>query len=197
MQSIDIRFFGQNQLFLELCSHYLARFSFLTIKSITPIDMLLKRQTQLGGHVVFIELPKDDFKFYSYALKARKVFPGALLYIIGDPNCLKGTSKKHHMHKLYDGFLDMNDGKGALDRMMEEIRNKYQIISNDLAYVRFTDREKDIISMIYNEMETGEIASVLNISVRTVQTHKANINAKMGCSHPGRLFRYAVNYGLV
>ena len=43
----------------------------------------------------------------------------------------------------------------------------------------------------------GEIAQALNLSVKTVSTHKANGMAKMGLSNQSEWVRYALKHGLI
>jgi len=43
-----------------------------------------------------------------------------------------------------------------------------------------TKREKEILQLIYEELTTREISEKLNISPRTVETHRKNISHKLG-----------------
>lgn len=59
-----------------------------------------------------------------------------------------------------------------------------------------TEREKEIIRLLCNGLQTKEVADELNISVRTVETHKSKVLAKLGFSRMTDLIKYAIKEGL-
>jgi DNA-binding NarL/FixJ family response regulator len=60
-----------------------------------------------------------------------------------------------------------------------------------------SDREFQVFLMIASGKAISDIAEQLNLSVKTVSTHKANILQKMNMSTPGDLIRYAIAHRLV
>jgi DNA-binding NarL/FixJ family response regulator len=60
-----------------------------------------------------------------------------------------------------------------------------------------TNREKEVIRLIADGMNTAEIAAALFLSVLTIETHRKNIFTKLGINKVARLVRYAVEEGLV
>ena len=60
-----------------------------------------------------------------------------------------------------------------------------------------SDREFQIFLMIANGKSVSDIAERLNLSVKTVSTHKANILQKMSMTTPAELIRYALTHKLV
>ena len=60
-----------------------------------------------------------------------------------------------------------------------------------------SDREFQVFGMIARGRSISDIAAELNLSVKTVSTHKANILQKMGLETIGDLIRYAVSRRLV
>lgn len=60
-----------------------------------------------------------------------------------------------------------------------------------------TVREREVIRMLADGMTSKEVAAGLKISIRTVETHRININRKMGFGSLADLVRYAVHHGLV
>lgn len=54
-----------------------------------------------------------------------------------------------------------------------------------------------MIDLCCKGLVSKEIAAKLSISVRTVETHKANIFEKLGISNSVELARYAFKSGLV
>ena len=55
-----------------------------------------------------------------------------------------------------------------------------------------TDAEMKILSRIAESKTTRDIADALNVSVRTVETHRHNICLKLGLTGPHALFKFAL-----
>ena len=60
-----------------------------------------------------------------------------------------------------------------------------------------TPRERDVLGLLALGYMNPEIAEQLVISVRTVETHRANINRKTGITSRAELIAYALENGLV
>lgn len=60
-----------------------------------------------------------------------------------------------------------------------------------------TGREREVLHLIAEGLSTKEIAGELGISVKTVQTHRANLMQKTGVHKVSSLVRYAIREGLV
>jgi DNA-binding NarL/FixJ family response regulator len=60
-----------------------------------------------------------------------------------------------------------------------------------------SDREFQVFRLIAEGKSVSDIAERLNLSVKTVSTHKANIMQKMNLETAGELIRYAIAHGLV
>jgi len=61
---------------------------------------------------------------------------------------------------------------------------------------RLTPREQEIVRLVADGKTNKEIATVLNISVRTVETHRSNIMEKLGIHSVSDLILYAIRNGL-
>lgn len=64
-------------------------------------------------------------------------------------------------------------------------------------HAALSDREFQIFLMIAGGKSVSDIAERLNLSVKTVSTHKANILQKMQMSTQAELIRYAITHKLV
>jgi DNA-binding NarL/FixJ family response regulator len=60
-----------------------------------------------------------------------------------------------------------------------------------------TPREEEVVKLIAEGHSSKEIASILVISYRTVERHRANVLAKLGMRDRTELTRYAVRAGLI
>lgn len=62
---------------------------------------------------------------------------------------------------------------------------------------RLTEREREILQLLAEGKATKEVASVLGISVRTAETHRARIMHKLHLESFGELVRYAVRNKII
>jgi two-component system response regulator NreC len=62
---------------------------------------------------------------------------------------------------------------------------------------RITDREREIVQLLAEGKTSKEIATMLGISVRTVETHRAGIMKKLGLKSFSELIRYAIRNKIV
>jgi DNA-binding NarL/FixJ family response regulator len=60
-----------------------------------------------------------------------------------------------------------------------------------------SDREFQVLQSLISGKTVSEIAESLNLSVKTVSTHKARLMQKIGVENTGELFRYAMRHGLI
>ena len=72
-----------------------------------------------------------------------------------------------------------------------------QSIEADDIGSRLTPREKEIVQLLAEGKSNKEAASALNISVKTVETHRTNIMRKLRFHSVGELVRYAVHNNIV
>ena len=67
----------------------------------------------------------------------------------------------------------------------------------EAAYEGLTDRERVVLKLIAEGRTSKEIAQVLEISLKTVITHRTNLMQKLGLHNKAELVKYAVRLGLV
>ncbi len=60
-----------------------------------------------------------------------------------------------------------------------------------------TGREQTILLQLAQGMSNKEVALALDISVRTVETHRKNLKRKLGISSTAGLTRYALEHGML
>ncbi|MEM7110080.1 MAG: response regulator transcription factor [Bacteroidota bacterium] len=81
--------------------------------------------------------------------------------------------------------------KGAMNRKTAESRPSFGTT------VPLSEREKEILLLICQEMTMKVISGRLNISERTVQNHRANIMDKLGVKNTVGLVKYAYENGMI
>lgn len=60
-----------------------------------------------------------------------------------------------------------------------------------------TEREREVLTCIAEGLSTKEIAARFDISIRTVETHRANLMRKLDLHSVARLVQFAIREGLV
>ena len=58
-------------------------------------------------------------------------------------------------------------------------------------------REFEVLQLLVTGTSVTAIAAQINLSVKTVSTHKANLMDKMGLQNQSELVRYAIRHGLI
>jgi len=57
---------------------------------------------------------------------------------------------------------------------------------------RLSPREREIVQLLAEGKANKEVAAHLNISVKTVETHRSNVMHKLGLTSMSDLVRYAI-----
>jgi DNA-binding NarL/FixJ family response regulator len=60
-----------------------------------------------------------------------------------------------------------------------------------------TAREREIVQLLAEGKHNSEVATVLNLSIKTIETHRSNILRKLHCHSVTELVRYAVRHHIV
>jgi DNA-binding NarL/FixJ family response regulator len=68
---------------------------------------------------------------------------------------------------------------------------------NDPEVARLTPREQQIVRLLAEGKTNKQVAEQLDLSVRTVETHRANVLRKKGIESLAGLVRYAVRNGII
>jgi DNA-binding CsgD family transcriptional regulator len=63
--------------------------------------------------------------------------------------------------------------------------------------VPLTKREKEVLKLIADGLSSQEIADKLFISLRTVETHRLNLNQKLDVKNTAGLVKEAIKRGLI
>lgn len=72
-----------------------------------------------------------------------------------------------------------------------------EFASEDGGQPALTEREKEVVRLVADGLSSREIAERLCLSVKTVDTHRANILEKIGAHSSAELIKYAIREGIV
>jgi len=82
---------------------------------------------------------------------------------------------------ILDSFLDGGSSKRAKEMQGEQL----------------TSRQREIVQLLAEGKTSKEVSALLNLSVKTVETHRANIMRRLSCHSVSDLVRYAVRNNIV
>lgn len=125
----------------------------------------------------------DDSSLVKQILRA-----GAMGYVLKNA-AWQTITKAIHQVMQGEQFIDETIQKIILQETLSgQRRSVYE--------VPITKREKEILKLIAEGLSSQEIADKLFISVRTVETHRQNLNQKLDIKNTAGLIREAIKRGL-
>lgn len=100
---------------------------------------------------------------------------------------------------LVDAIRKVSSGGCFISPAVSELMAKdlHSPIKDLTPHSLLSDREYQIFMLIASGLGPSEIADKLNLSVKTVSTHKTRIKDKMKFSNTSEIVRYALKHGLI
>lgn len=96
------------------------------------------------------------------------------------------------MRRVLSGEVYLSDSLGT--RFLGTFLSGTGRLRSRTSVERLTDRELEVFSAIGRGKGTRQIAAELNLSIKTVETHRAHIKEKFGFTTAGELARAAVEW---
>lgn len=108
---------------------------------------------------------------------------------------LKNTDR----NTIVKAIESVMDGESFMDETIKKILLQETLTGHrrSIFEVPLTKREKEILKLIAEGSSNQEIADVLFISLRTVETHRLNINQKLDVKNTAGLVKEAIKRGLI
>lgn len=119
------------------------------------------------------------------------------LFKVGADGYLLKNSKKTELLEaiktVYNGEKYIGKHASLSLIAFDDSKNTFEQREN----VSLTKREIEIIKMIAEDLSNQEIANNLNISTRTVETHRRNLMQKLDIKSAVALVRYAIQHKII
>lgn len=118
-----------------------------------------------------------------------------------------------------DGYLPKDVEQEVLVKAIREVHNNGKFFNDAITTLIFDDfyqrkkassqvqkhlkisdltkREQEVLTIVANGKSNKEVANELFISIKTVETHKANILDKLDLKNTAELVKYAIKNGLI
>ena len=126
-----------------------------------------------------------------YILQSLKA--GASGYLVKKSAPAELISAINAVHKG-NSFLSPSISRTVID---EYIRRSKEISEGEEGFEQLTVREREVLQLIAEGRKTREIAELLYISIKTVETHRAHIMNKLDIHSTAELTRYAIRKGII
>ena len=81
--------------------------------------------------------------------------------------------------------------------VLESYRQLHASLKVGLAQRHLSPREREVLQLVAEGLSTKEIAGILNVSAKTVETHRANIMHKLNLRSLADLVRYAIRNHII
>lgn len=154
------------------------------LNGIEATAQIVKRQPRLG--VVILSMHSDE----TYLVRALKA--GAKGYLLKD----NADSDLHRaVQAVSQGkpFFSPAIAKTLLDDYMRQLQQRGLVDSYDL----LTEREKEVLQLLAEGKSNKEVATVLNLSPYTIETHRNNIMQKLDLHSTVDLVLFAVRKKII
>lgn len=150
----------------------------------TATEELKKKMPEIA--VLILTMHDDDEYLF------RSIHAGASGYIL--------KSAPHE--ELLSAIRFVADGNAylyptATKRLMGEYLERLKHGDSASPFDQLSEREKEVLSWVAKGYSNKDIAEALIISVKTVETHKANVMEKLGLKTRPELVEYAMKKGLL
>ena len=148
----------------------------------------------------------DGIQFCKRLKKLQIETPVIMLSMYEDANIIKESfnhgaagylSKNSDRDEIIKALTNCLNGKEFVNKNLLK-EDKISSVNKDKYQTKYSlsTREREVLGHILNDEKNSAIAGILNISKRTVETHRKNIMVKLDVKTPVALAQLAIKYKL-
>lgn len=162
-----------------------------------------------NADVVLLDIGMPGLSSFEAARKIRRLRPQIKLLFVSmydDEDYLTEAMaagadgyvlKDSPVDQLLSAIRDINQGGSFLSSRMlmhlvDDFRCHFRTNRQVLRSETLTAREKEVLKMLAEGSSVKEIAVSLNLSLKTIETHKFNLMRKLGIHNKAQLVQYAI-----
>lgn len=159
--------------------------------------------------IVMLDISLPDVSGIEVLGRIRELYPGLPVLILSVHDDVQYALRV--MEQGAAGYLTKESAPQELRLALEKVVNGGKYVSHALAekllldfsakqgtpqHEQLSKRELQVLSLIASGKSVKEVGHELNLSVKTISTHRVRILKKMGMKHNAELIRYALDHGL-
>jgi DNA-binding NarL/FixJ family response regulator len=144
------------------------------------------REIRPDAAVVMLSMHSDE----GYVLRA--LAAGARAYLLKDSAT---TDLVQAIHAVAEGKSFFSPAVSKV--LLQDYMRKLQRTGAEDSYDLLSPREREVLQLVAEGKSNKEIAGLLNLSVYTVETHRAKIMQKLNLKGVPELILYAVRKGII
>lgn len=182
--------------------------SFGPVKSVDTGKKLISLYNKHTNAICLVASNISDMNIHELMLQLKKTNPDSRVIIL--TNSTDVTHLNQSLKAGVKGYANKNISSKELVKLIKKVSSGEQAFSKNIAQLmvgRYTDlatrrqhqsneqitkREKEILKLIVEGYTSAEIAEILFISTRTVETHRSNLMSKLELKNTAALVRYAI-----
>jgi len=164
---------------------------------------------QLDPDVVLLDLTMPGLSGFEVLKETSEKFPNVNMIVLSVHD-----SEEYAFHALRSGavgYLPKSAASTELEEAIERVLGGEKYVSPSIApeaalefskavpetSPELTPRQMEVLTLIAHGSSTREVARSLSISVKTVETHRAQLMERLNIHDVAGLVRYAIKKGLV
>lgn len=185
------------------------RFQILN-EALSAKDALSKLAEDYNYDILITDISMPEMDGVELSKRVKQLYPEIKILVLSMYNNQQVATEI--IMSEAEGFILKNTGKQELVAALNAISDNGTYYSREVLLAmmqkvksdkkteeeiaNLTDREAEILQLICEELSSEQIAQKLNISKRTVDTHRQNIYEKTGCKTIISLIKFALRNNL-
>lgn len=164
---------------------------------------------ELGPDVVLLDLTMPGLSGFEVLKETSERFPDVNMIVLSVHDTAEYAI--HALRSGASGYLPKSAASVELEVAIQRVMRGEKYVSPRIApeaslefsggeseaTVELTPRQLEVITLISEGSSTKDIARALNISIKTVETHRAQLMERLNIHEVAGLVRYAIKKGLV
>ncbi len=177
----------------------------LLVEKHSPDLLLLDlSMPEMGGHETTIQIRKNNLKLkililtqYNESIYLKRLMEaGANGYIL---KSARGEELVSAIRSIMSGgiYIDPSMAGAILSSKFTTEKENSTNHSDEELYAKLTAREQQVLKFIADGLSNKEIASNLNVALKTAMVHRANLMDKLNIKNRSKLIQFAIRVGIL